>query len=123
MTDYSTQTATPGYAGAPASNKSFVATWLLAMLLGAFGVDRFYLGKIGTGVLKLITLGGFGIWTLIDVILVLAGSTRDKQGLPLSGYAQNKKVALIVTIVVYVLGALGSAVNLTNQMALISTLN
>ena len=120
MTDYSTQTAHPGYAAQPVSQKSFVATWLLAMLLGSLGIDRFYLGKIGTGILKLITLGGFGIWALIDLILVLAGATRDKQGLPLAGYAENKKVALIVTIVLYVLGAMGSAANLATQ---IPTLN
>ncbi|GAA3890604.1 hypothetical protein GCM10022381_35660 [Leifsonia kafniensis] len=120
MTDYNTQTATPGYAAQPVSQKSFVATWLLAMLLGGFGIDRFYLGKIGTGILKLITLGGFGIWVLIDLIMVLAGATRDKQGLPLSGYAANKKVAIIVTIVLYVLGAISGAANTATQLANLS---
>lgn len=60
--------------------KSFYATWLLAMLLGTFGIDRFYLGKVGTGALKLVTLGGLGIWTLIDIAVVLSGLTRDKAG-------------------------------------------
>ncbi|GAB3124429.1 TM2 domain-containing protein [Glaciibacter psychrotolerans] len=102
------------------SEKSFVVTWLLAMLLGSLGIDRFYLGKIGTGILKLITLGGFGIWTLIDLIIVLVGATRDKQGLPLAGYAANKKVAWIVTLVVWVLGIIGGASNAAAQLALIN---
>jgi len=117
VTNYSNQTATADYAAQPTSQKSFVVTWLLAMLLGGLGIDRFYLGKIGTGILKLITFGGFGIWVLIDLILVLAGATRDKSGLPLSGYAENKKVALIVTVVLYVLGAIGTAANTATQLA------
>ena len=43
---------------------------LLSIFLGSLGIDRFYLGKIGTGILKLITLGAFGIWWLIDLILI-----------------------------------------------------
>lgn len=93
------------------SDKSFVVTWLFALLLGYLGVDRFYLGKVGTGVLKLITLGGCGIWVLIDIILVLAGAQRDKLGRSLAGYDQHKKTAWIVTGVVFVLGAILGAVN------------
>lgn len=72
------------YAGTPAglSPKSWLATLLLSIFLGELGIDRFYLGKIGTGILKLITFGGFGIWWLIDLILVIAGAMKDKQGLP-----------------------------------------
>ena len=92
-----------GYGQPPVSNKSFLATWLLSLLLGVFGVDRFYLGKVGTGILKLVTFGGLGIWALIDLILVLANKTRDKRGLPLEGYDRHKKVALIVTGVVILL--------------------
>ena len=86
-----------GYGQAKQSNKSFVVTWLFSLLLGVFGVDRFYLGKVGTGILKLVTFGGLGIWALVDLILVLANKTRDKQGLPLEGYDKHKKIALIVT--------------------------
>lgn len=63
--------------------KSWTVTLLLAIFLGGLGIDRFYLGKIGTGILKLITFGGFGIWWLIDIILVVTNSTRDSQGKPL----------------------------------------
>lgn len=84
--------------------KSFVATWLLSWLLGGLGIDRFYLGKIGTGILKLITFGGFGIWYLIDLILTLAGVQKDKSGYRLQGYDENKKIAWIVTAACIVLG-------------------
>ncbi|WP_454810577.1 Ltp family lipoprotein [Paenarthrobacter nitroguajacolicus] len=87
----------PMYGPPPVRNKSFLTTWLLSLLVGVFGVDRFYLGKVGTGILKLVTFGGFGIWALVDLILVLANKTRDKQGRPLDGYDRHKKVALIVT--------------------------
>lgn len=62
------------------SEKSFVATLLFCLILGAFGVHRFYVGKVGTGLLMLITLGGFGIWVLIDFIMIVSMQFRDKQG-------------------------------------------
>ncbi|WP_025780040.1 Ltp family lipoprotein [Brevibacterium sp. VCM10] len=90
--------------------KSFLATWLLSWLLGGLGVDRFYLGKIGTGILKLITIGGFGIWYLVDLIITLVGKQKDKQGLRLQGYDQHKKVAWIVTGIFIVLGLIFNGV-------------
>ena len=45
-----------------------------------FGAHRFYVGKIGTGVLQLVTLGGLGIWMLVDLIMVITGEFKDKEG-------------------------------------------
>ncbi len=101
---------------ASTSRKSFAVTWVLALLLGSFGIDRFYLGKIGTGILKLVTLGGFGIWSLIDLIMVLAGGTRDKEGLPLER-PKNPLVPWIVTILVLVAGGAVSASGISESIA------
>lgn len=62
------------------SDKNFVATLLFCLLLGTLGVHRFYVGKIGTGILMLITFGGLGIWVLIDFIMICCSQFRDKQG-------------------------------------------
>lgn len=86
--------------------KSFLTTWLLSLLLGGLGIDRFYLGKIGTGILKLITLGGFGLWSVIDLIIILCGGMTDKYRRPLVGYAQHKMLAWIISIVLIVLGGI-----------------
>lgn len=62
------------------SDKGFVPAILLCFFLGALGIHRFYVGKIGTGILMLITLGGLGIWTIIDFVMIVVGSFKDKQG-------------------------------------------
>ncbi|MER5170908.1 TM2 domain-containing protein [Thioclava sp. GXIMD2076] len=65
------------------STKGFVPAVLLCFFLGSLGVHRFYLGRIFTGILMLITFGGLGIWTLIDFVRLVVGSLKDKNGLPL----------------------------------------
>ena len=65
------------------SEKGFVPTILLCFFLGGFGIHRFYAGKVGTGILMLLTLGGLGIWTLIDFILIVCGNFRDAYGRPI----------------------------------------
>ncbi|MDD3692563.1 MAG: TM2 domain-containing protein [Oscillospiraceae bacterium] len=60
--------------------KSKTVALILSIFLGEFGVDRFYVGKIGTGILKLLTAGGLGIWWLIDIILIATNNFTDKWG-------------------------------------------
>ena len=62
------------------SDKQKMTVLLLCFFLGAFGVHRFYVGKIGTGILQLVTFGGIGIWALIDLIMIAMGSFTDKEG-------------------------------------------
>lgn len=65
---------------AGSSEKRILPALLLCLFLGIFGVHRFYAGKIGTGVLQLLTVGGLGIWALIDFVLILTGAFRDGDG-------------------------------------------
>jgi TM2 domain-containing membrane protein YozV len=73
--------------------RHFLAVFFFSFMWGAFGVDRFYMGFIGTGILKLITLGGLGIWTLIDFIFICSGFMKDKQGQPMLQFEEYKKFA------------------------------
>ena len=58
----------------------WLALFLLTFFVGVLGVHRFYVGKIGTGVLMLITLGGLGVWFLVDLLLVVTGQFTNKDG-------------------------------------------
>jgi hypothetical protein len=63
-----------------ASPRSRTVALLLAAFLGVFGAHRFYVGKTGTAIAQLCTLGGFGLWWLADIIMIAAGAFRDGEG-------------------------------------------
>ncbi len=62
------------------TDKRILPAFLLCFFLGIFGAHRFYVGKIGTAVLQIFTLGGLGIWALIDLIMIIVGKFSDKEG-------------------------------------------
>lgn len=66
------------------TNRDVSTSWLTAVLLclflGFLGGHRFYVGKVGTGILMIITVGGCGIWTVIDLIMILSGKFTDSNG-------------------------------------------
>lgn len=74
MSQYPTMSVSP---------RSRTIAAVLAFFFGVLGVHRFYVGKVGTGVAQIFTLGGLGIWTLIDFILILVGAFKDKEARPL----------------------------------------
>ena len=104
------------------NQRSYNTTWILSLVLGTLGVDRFYMGYIGLGILKLLTSGGFGVWYLVDLILILTGQMKDANGQALAGYEQGKKASwwavgislaasaalvFLLLLLVVVLGGLG----------------
>ena len=113
------QITEPAVVGKPAKKiprqRHFLAVFFLSFMWGMFGVDRFYMGLVGTGILKLITLGGFGFWALIDIALIMTGALKDKQGRDMLQVAEYKKFAgktvlwfaIILGATVLVTGLLG----------------
>ena len=63
-----------------ASTKDWLVTLLLCFFVGGFGIHRFYVGKTGTAIIQLLTLGACGIWTFIDFIVICIGNFTDAEG-------------------------------------------
>jgi TM2 domain-containing membrane protein YozV len=60
--------------------RNWTVALLLSVFLGSLGIDRFYMGYIGLGILKLLTVGGCGIWAIIDIILIATNKLKDADG-------------------------------------------
>lgn len=62
------------------TDKRILPAFLLCFFVGVFGAHRFYVGKVGTAIAMIFTLGGLGIWALIDLIMIVTGSFKDSEG-------------------------------------------
>jgi len=106
----SNQSATPVVSDSATltpKGRHFLIVFFFSFMWGIFGVDRFYLGKIWTGILKLLTAGGLGIWVVVDLAQIMSGSMRDKQGNEMLEVAKYKKFAArTILIFVVVMGLL-----------------
>ena len=80
MTDQAQESTNQTAQGEP---KEWLVTLLLCFFLGGLGIHRFYTGHTGIGIAQLLTLGGCGIWALIDFIMIIVGNFKDAQGRPL----------------------------------------
>ncbi len=89
------------------NSKSAMITFLLCLFFGIFGIHRFYVGKIGTGVLMLMTGGGFGIWALIDLVFIINNKFEDNKGNSLflthNPSSLKKAMMVIVSVIVWLL--------------------
>ena len=80
--------------------KSFLITEILSFLVGFLGVHRFYTGYIGIGIAQLLTLGGCGIWSFIDFIMISIGKYKDAKGQDLEEYNSKVGYALIAVYII-----------------------
>ncbi len=72
------------------SDKSRAVALALGVVVGPFGGHRYYVGKIGTGMLQTVTIGGLGLWWLYDMILITFGSFRDRDGRRLKYWTEDE---------------------------------
>ena len=107
-----------GESTVPSEKNAIVAIVLCsAAYFGVSGLHRFYVGKIRTGILMLVTLGGFGVWSLIDLVLIVVGRFRDKDGLPVKWTKSFPRTAVVIAaalslfVISMRLDSLGSAVD------------
>ena len=73
--------------------RHFLAVFFFSFMWGIFGIDRFYMGKCVSGILKLVTVGGFGIWALVDLSVAISGGMRDSNGNEMLEYERYRKFA------------------------------
>ncbi|MDB5160525.1 MAG: phosphotransferase system enzyme [Candidatus Saccharibacteria bacterium] len=112
--DQPVQTALDIHAKKIPRQRHFLVLFFFSFMWGVFGVDRIYMGFYGTGILKMLTFGGLGFWALTDMIVIMTGTFRDKQGRLTLQAEEYRKFAgrtilwfsIILGVVVLVYGAL-----------------
>jgi len=92
-----------------ATKSQFYPTFFLGLFLGVFGVHRFYTGKIKSGVAQLVTFGGLGIWWLIDMVMILIGKFKDKNGVVMPNV--SPKMTWGIFIIAMIIGMAGRGAN------------
>ncbi len=102
----------------PSGERSYVVTLLLAFFLGFLGIHRFYTGYIMIGVIQLLTLGGCGLWTLVDLISIALNKYEDANDKELANH--NPGCGLIVLIVLFVAFILGGLNSVFTMLTLFS---
>ncbi len=73
--------------------RHFLIAFFFSFMWGTLGIDRLYMGYYGLGIVKLLTIGGLGIWTIIDFSLIMTGNMRDKQQREMLEYQEYKQFA------------------------------
>ena len=73
--------------------RHFLILFFFSFFWGVFGADRFYMGLIGSGILKLLTVGGLGLWVLTDMIVIMTGTFKDREGRTTLQFDEYKKFA------------------------------
>ena len=97
--------------------RSYVITLLLALFLGGFGIHRFYTGYIRIGVIQLLTAGGFGIWTLIDLISIALDKYKDADGNKLENSSAGCGLIVMLFIILsFIIGGISSLLKMFTSM-------
>ena len=94
-------------------NRKYLTATYFSLFLGMLGVDRFYMGYAGLGILKLITFGGLGIWWLIDLIWIALGNAKTKAGVRLTRTDEATKLVYIgvgIFMILQIVGGLFGAI-------------
>lgn len=111
MNDPTSTQATSSQAAPPPAQASapskFYPAFFLSVFLGVFGAHRFYVRRIGTGLLQLVTFGGLGIWWLVDMIMILLGKFRDKSGAAIPNIAPKLSWSVFAIVVLIGLASRG----------------
>lgn len=100
--------------------RHFLAVFFISFMWGVVGADRMYLGKWGTGILKLISGSGLGVWVVVDLLLIMTGYMRDKQGRELLQFHEYKSFAYKTVLLFAVVLAV---ITLVSGLALIATVS